>query len=151
MEFEEQEDIQPEKPIAIYSKWAILGFSIFFSTIVGSILLMLNLRSLGNKRAGYVVLFFGLAYKVVTGLLLGFIIPAPKANATIQEIFSNPKLIYYSLAVDVLGAAILTEYFFKRYIPDNNSYERKGIGMPLLVIFMLTLLIGFLFGGAGVK
>ncbi len=152
MEFEEQEDLQPEKPsIAIYSKWAILGFSLFFSTVVGSILLMLNLRAIGNKRAGYVVLLFGIAYKVITGLLLGLVIPAPKVNATMQEILSNPKLIYYSLAVDLLGAAILTEYFFKKYLPDSNSYERKGIGIPLLVIFALFTLLGFILQNLAIK
>ncbi len=152
MEFEKQEDLQPEKPpIAIYSKWAVLGFSIFFSTVVGSILLMLNLRGTGNKRAGYIVLLFGIAYKVVTGLLLGYIIPTPKVNATMQEILSNPKLIYYSLAVDILGAAILTEYFFKKYIPANNNYERKGIGMPLLVIFALSFVVGLLLQNVAIK
>ncbi len=152
MEFEEQEDFQSEKPsVAIYSKWAVLGFSIFFSTVIGSILLMLNLRALGNKRVGYMVLFFGIAYKVVTGLLLGLIIPAPKAHATVQEILSNPKLIYYSLAVDILGAAILAEYFFKKYIPNNKNYEHKGIGIPLLVIFALTIFLGFLLQSIAIK
>jgi len=152
MEFEEQEDLQPEKPpIAIYSKWAVLGFSIFFSTVVGSILLMLNLRAIGNKRAGYIVLLFGIAYKVITGILLGLIIPPPKVSATMQEILSNPKLIYYSLAVDLLGAAILTEYFFKKYIPANNGYERKGIGIPLLVIFALSFLVGFILQSIAIK
>jgi hypothetical protein len=151
-ELDEDESIQPEKqPIAIYSKWAILGFSVFFSPVVGSVLLMLNLRTTGNKKAGYLVLLFGIAYKVITGLLLSLIIPPPKANATIQEFLSNPKLIYYSLAVDLLGAAILTEYFFKKYIPNSNSYERKGIGIPLLVIFGLTMLLGLLLQSIAIK
>jgi len=152
MEFEEQEELQPRRSnIAIYPKWAVLGFSIVFSTVIGSILLMLNLRAIGNKRAGYIVLFFGIAYKAITVFLLRLVIPPPKANATMQEILSNPKLIYYSLAVDLLGAAILAEYFFKKYIPNSNDYGRKGIGVPLLVIFGLTMILGLLLQSLAAK
>jgi hypothetical protein len=142
MEFEEQGDIEPEKPIAIYSKWAILGFSVFFSPVVGSVLLMLNLRTIGNKRAGYMMLLFGVAYMVIAAIVLIKVIDIPLTGITPEKIVANPKIIYYSKALDILGAAILAEYFFKRYF-QNGTYESKSIWIPLIVV----LLLNFLFGG----
>ncbi len=141
MEFEEEEDIQPEKPIAIYSKWAILGFSIFFSPVVGSVLLMLNLRTIGNKRAGYLVLLFGVAYMVIAAIVLLKVIDIPLIGITAEKLMANPKIIYYSKAMDILGAAILAEYFFKRYF-QNGTYESKSIWIPLLLLLLLRFLLG---------
>jgi hypothetical protein len=142
MEFEEEEDVQPEQPIAIYSKWAILGFSIFFSPVVGSVLLMLNLRAIGNKKAGYLMLLFGVAYMMIAAIVLLKVIDIPLTGITPEKLVANPKVIYYSKALDILGAAILAEYFFKRYF-QNGTYESKSIWIPLMVV----LLLNFLFGG----
>ena len=143
MEFEEQEDLQPEKPpIAIYSKWAVLGFSAFFSPIVGSVLLMLNRRATGNKKAGYLVLFFGVVYMFIAGFVLLKMTGIPLTNMTPQKLVANPKVIYYSKALDILGGAILAEYYFRRYF-QNDTYGSKSIWVPLLVM----LLLNFIFGG----
>ena len=140
MEFEENEEFEPEKQkIAIYSKWAILGFSVFFSPVVGSVLLMLNLRSIGNKRAGYMVLVFGIVYIFVAGFVLLKLAGIPFTNADPQKLRADPHIIYYSKALDIVGAAILTEFFFRRYFPDND-YERKSIWVPLLIMLLLTFL-----------
>jgi hypothetical protein len=144
MDFDENQDLQPEKQkIAIYSKWAILGFSIFFSPMVGSILLMMNLRSIGNKRAGYAVLAFGIVFIIVAETLLVPLAGLTFATATPEKIMANQKIVYYSKAFDILGAGILTEYFFKKYFHDVD-YESKSIVPPLLVIFLVIILLGSL-------
>jgi hypothetical protein len=144
MEFEEEEDQQPvTPPIAIYSKWAVLGFAIFFSPLVGCILLMLNLRAIGNKRAGYLVLVLGVAYMIIADTVLLKLLGIPLASFTPQKLISNPKTIYYSKALDILGGAIFVEYVFRRYFQDGD-YETKSIWIPL----MIMLLFVFLAGGA---
>lgn len=140
-ETQEENEIHPEKPVvAIYSKWAILGFSIFSSPLVGSILLMLNLRWTGRKTTGYMILLFGLAYNFMATIALSYLIPKPKGNANMQQILSNPKAIAYTLAFYVLGGAVLTEAFFKKYFPIND-YQRRSIIAPLLILILLSLLL----------
>ncbi|MFI5162906.1 MAG: hypothetical protein ACHQHN_16615 [Sphingobacteriales bacterium] len=142
MEFEEEDDQQPAPlPIAIYSKWAVLGFSVF-SPLVGCILIMLNLRAIGNKKTGYLVLVLGIVYMIAAEIILLKLLHIPVEGVTPQKLIANPKTLYYSKALDILGAAIFTEYFFRRYFQDGN-YESKSVWVPL----MLMLLFVFLAGG----
>lgn len=140
-ETQEENEIYSEKPqTAIYSKWAILGFSIFASPLFGSILLMLNLRWTGRKAIGYMVLLFGFAFNFVATIAAGFLIPKPKGTTGMQQMLSNPKAIAYTMAFYVLGGAILTEFFFKQYFPEKD-YKRRSIMAPLLVLILLSLLL----------
>ncbi|HZX57929.1 MAG TPA: hypothetical protein VFE54_04365 [Mucilaginibacter sp.] len=142
MEFEEQENLQPQQPpIAIYSKWAILGFSIFFSPFIGCILMMLNLRAIGKPKVGYLVVILGIVYVFIAEIILLKLLGIPFASVTPQKLMANPKTIYYSKALDILGAAILTEYFFRRYFQDDQ-YESKSIWVPLLVMLLLSFALG---------
>jgi hypothetical protein len=140
-ETQEENEIYPEKaPVAIYSQWAILGFSIFASPLFGSILMMLNLRWTGRKATGYMMLIFGFAYNLIATIALGFLIPKPKGSANMQQMLSNPKAIAYTMAFYVLGGAILTEVFFKKYFPEKD-YRRRSIIAPLLVLILLSFLL----------
>lgn len=143
MEIQETDEQRPdEQQVAIYSKWAILGFSICFSPILGGILLMLNLRSVGLKKEGTSVLLFAIAYRVVSGILLSSIIKLP-ANANSLELLTNTRFMMYSLVGDIIGGGILAEYFFKKYFPADH-YEYKSVIRPLLVMIILIITLGFL-------
>jgi len=142
MDTEEAEDFQPEKEqIAIYSKWAILGISIFFSPFIGSILLMLNLRRVGNKTAGYLILVFGIVYIIAAEIVLIKLLGLDIAHLTPQKLVANQKVLYYSKALDILGGAILAEYFFKKYFKDDN-YTSRSIFPVLLIVLAISLLLG---------
>lgn len=141
MDTEEIEDFQPEKEkTAIYSKWAILGFSVFFLPLVGSILLMLNFRSVGNKKAGYLALLFGIIYTLATGVLLIKLLGPDITQMTPQKLAANPQLPYYSKALDILGGAVLAEYFFKKYF-KGDSYTSRSVFPPLLIIMAIFFLL----------
>ena len=143
MEFEETEEQQPEEQrVAIYSKWAILGFSVFFSPIVGGILLMLNLRSVGLKREGTSVLLFAIAYRIIAGILLGSIIKLPSGENALAML-TDTRFMMYSLVLDIIGGGILAEYFFKKYFPATN-YEYKSIIRPLLILFLIIITLSLL-------
>lgn len=142
MESEENEDFQPEsEKIAIYSKWAILGFSVFFSPVAGGILLMMNLRRIGKKAEGFLVLIFGIGYKIITEIVLLRVSGLDIKKVTTQALMANHQLLYYSLALDILGAGILAEIIFRRYFRADN-YESRSIWVPLLIFFGIYLLFG---------
>ena len=138
MEFQEPNGHQPEEEgVAIYSKWAILLFSIIFSPLIGGILLMLNLRSVGYKREGTRVLLFAIAYQFMAGAIITKVLNLP-VNATLTQIVANPKFIIYTFVGQIIGGGILAEYFFKKYFPDDD-YEHKSVWRPLAIIILITL------------
>lgn len=143
MEIDETDELQSQEPgVAIYSKWAILGFSIFFSPLVGGILLMLNLRSIGYKKEGNIILLFAIIYFFLSRILLGYL--------TKMLNFPNQNLVVFVLVLDIIGGGILAEYFFKKYFPDND-YEYKSILKPLIVLLLITIPISMLYLNMGSK
>ncbi|WP_449398008.1 hypothetical protein [Chryseobacterium wanjuense] len=111
----------------IYSKQAILGFSIFFSTLFGGILLYKNLIEIKKKKEAYIVLSIS--------ILLTFI------TIFVGSLQDNPKSSYGYLG-GLIGGCILAYGFFPNYFPNENEYEKKPIWIPLIIgIAMATLFI----------
>jgi len=120
MEFNENNEVEEqdsEDAVEIYSKWAIWGFSIFFSTIFGGILLVSNLRAVGLKKAANTVLIFSILYFIASGVVVGIM---------------GMTSTYTPLFLNIVGAAILTGYFFNKYFPEDDYYP-KSIGKPLII------------------
>jgi len=44
-----------------------------------------------------------------------------------------------SLAFNIIGGLILTQYFFKKYFPDKDYYP-KSIVTPVIVIVFIVIL-----------
>jgi hypothetical protein len=134
MEFDENKEVEEnnevekqgsEDAVEIYSKWAIWGFSIFFSTIFGGVLLVLNLRAVGLKKAANTVLIFSILYFIASGIIVGVI---------------GITGSYTPLFINIVGAAILTGYFFNKYFPEDDYYP-KSIGKPLIISIVISLVI----------
>lgn len=146
MEIQEVEEQQPEvQGVAIYSKWAVLLFSIFFTPIAGSILLMLNLRSVGLKREGNSVLLFAIAYQLVSSIFVSYFFRDLATHATNKEMFMNKKLIVCTIIGAIIGGGILAEYFFKKYFPYDD-YERKSVWKPLIITILIVIPINLFVG-----
>lgn len=123
---------QEEQLHALYSKKLILVFSILFSTIFATVLLMANLRTLGKERARIQVLLFGFLYLLLT--------------ATVLQVFELPPNLTF--VANVIGAAILNEYFWNTHIGRDLEYKKKGwikpagisLGIALIFFFLLLSL-----------
>ncbi|MDB5151815.1 MAG: hypothetical protein JWR54_566 [Mucilaginibacter sp.] len=138
MEIQEPNEQQPEEPgVAIYSKLAVLLFSIFFSPLVGGILLMLNLRSVGYKKQGTTVLLLAIAYQFLSSIALNYIAKMMKILPNDPAMLRNPQMIICVFILNLIGGGILAEYFFKKYFP-HDDYEHKSIWRALII----TILIG---------
>ena len=144
MDFQDTDEQQPEQQdIAIYSKWAILGFSIFFGSFIGGILLMINLRSVGFKIQATRVLLFSLAYQFAATIVVGSVVKLPPNITPMELIHNTPfviSLIVYSLIAQIIGGGILAEYFYKKYFTADH-YKYKSVWRPLAVMLIITLAI----------
>lgn len=120
----EQQEGTPE----LYSKTLILVFAILFSTIFAAVLLILNLKKLGKRNAGLQVLIFAILYLIATGLVM-------------QAFDLQPGL---TVIANVIGAAILNEYFWNKHIGTDLEFKKKGWMKPLMISLLIALSAFFL-------
>jgi hypothetical protein len=142
-ETDEQEQQPEEKGVAIYSKLAIVLFSIFFAPLIGGILLMLNLRSVGYKKEGSIVLLFSIVYYFISSILINYIANVLRIPLIEQAMLQNPKIIVSMIIMNIIGGGILAEYFFKKYFPDDD-YEHKSIWRALLITLLVLIPLSML-------
>jgi heme/copper-type cytochrome/quinol oxidase subunit 4 len=121
-------EIEQNETPKFYSKKAILGFSIFFSSIFGGILLMQNLKEIGMKKE---------AKTVFTTSIILTILPFLLAWLMEKEVST------YTLLVNIIGGLVLSEFYFGLYIPKEQIFESKKIWKPLLIslIIIVPLLV----------
>lgn len=141
----EPEENQNDAPVEIFSKKAILVFSIFMP-LYGALLLVQNLWTVGYKKAIAPVLIFTVAYSY-------FIIPELTQLLPFKVNLANPsdpKNLAPSLILSVVGilanlsaGLILSQVFFKRYFPEDDYYP-KPVGRAVIRLIMLIFIFVFL-------
>lgn len=107
----------------LFSKKAILGFTIFFSTLFGAILLMRNLRKMNKQKARIEVLLFGVGYTLFTGFLLNYL----------------PKMFFITLIFNFIGYLVLIEYFWNKNLGKDLEIRTKSITKPLLIFLLISV------------
>lgn len=134
-ETETQTDVETggkENLPQLYSKTLILSFAILFSTIFAAALLMINLRNLGkNKEAGWVLLF-AIAYVIATSMVM-------------QAFSLSPSM---TIVANVIGAAILNEFFWNKFIGSDFTYQKKNWVKPTLISIAIALVFFLLLMGS---
>lgn len=115
--------IFPDNELAVYySKRAINNFSIFFTTLFGTVLLAINLK--GNRRGAIAVVAFGIVY---TGLSFYALNLLPERNS------------FLTIIVNGIGGIILTKLFWPKYIGDGTQYKARSIWVPLIISIAITV------------
>ena len=112
----------------LYSKRAIQGFTIFFTTIFGAVLLMYNLKEMNKLKERNQVLIFGIVFTILSAILLNYL----------------PKMIFTTLLFNLIGYAILIEFFCKNNIEKELEYAKKEVWKPLTISIIILLLLLFL-------
>jgi hypothetical protein len=120
----EETDRTPE-PMAIYSKWAVLGFCVFFSPVFGGFMLRQNLRDKGLNGLGNGVLFLSFLMAAFTALLSSTAIRGPGTT----------------FVANFLQGALLVEYVFGKHFVDAESMPKKSIMKPLRISLLIVLLL----------
>jgi hypothetical protein len=134
-EVEEQRDIKHTNESsfealalpALYSKKAILGFTIFFSTLFGAILLMSNLKKMNKPKARNEVFVFGIVYTISIFVLLNYL----------------PTTFFLTLIFNTVGYAILTEYYWNKNLGREFKHEKKQIQKPLIISLSVSAILLF--------
>jgi hypothetical protein len=133
--------------VEIYSKRAIFWFSVLAMPLIGGVLLVLNLRAAGLKKAAYMVAIFAVLYTALSDLAVSEYLMHYKIDLTVY----NTNLFVLSLmsiGLNIAGGLILSEYFFKKYFPEDDYYP-KSIANPLFVTVIIVIALKFLGINAG--
>ncbi len=128
IDYSSPQNPQEETP-ELYSKNLILIFAILFSPIFSATLLVINLRNLGKKRAAQWVILFGIGYLFATAAAL--------------QLFTIDTS--YTFVANVIGAAILNEYFWNKYIGRDTEFRKKSWIKPILISILIVMVIFFIF------
>lgn len=112
----------------LYSKTIILVFAVLFSTIFAAALLISNLRNLKKNKAAIWVLLFTIGYLIATAVVM-------------QSLKLDLSL---TLIANVIGAAILNEYFWNQYIGKDLEFKKKSWMKPALISVVIVLSFSFL-------
>jgi len=157
MDFDENNVVEEQQdggePVEIYSRKAIWWFT-FFSPIIGGIMLAINLYNVGYKKAIANIAVFSILFYLATNVISlklatyyqinNLKIDFKNIDTATQENFSKFGIIL--IALNVIGATVMTRLFFKRYFPDDDYYP-KSITVPLVITFIIIFLS---FMGAGI-
>ena len=128
----EQEDNSEQNLPELYSKTLILMFAILFSTIFAAALLIANLRNLGKNKPALLVGLFAFIFVIAT--------------AVVMQVYSlSPTL---SIVANVIGAAILNEYFWNKFIGSDLSFKKKSWIKPTLISIAIALIFFLMLMGS---
>lgn len=108
----------------IYSSKAILGFSVFMSSLFGGILLYINLRNLKKYKEANIVLVIS----IILTLLTYFVMSIPE----------NPKSSLAYLC-GFIGGGILSYFLVPKYIPNEEEFPKKQIWKPLIIAVLIVI------------
>jgi uncharacterized membrane protein len=158
MEFEEykQEEPSEEDYVEIYSKRAIIGFSVFFNVIFGGAFLVINMFNAGYKKEIGRVIGFSFFYYFLSMYLLALsgIRIDPKILdmlAKSQQVSNADKMqlalvVVLTLSINFIGGLILTQYFYKKYFPEDDYYP-KPVGRAIVICLFVSFIFSFLLKG----
>lgn len=118
----------------LHSKKVIRVFAILFSTIFGAVLLMFNMKETDNSKGRIQVLVFGILYTLASIVLINLL-----------NIKSNFLALFFNLA----GGAILTEYFWDKFIGKEFKYRKRSWVKPAIIsiIILVPFLLAAIYGG----
>lgn len=119
-EFEENEitEILPE----LYSKRVITAFCLIFSTLFGAVILMSNLKQRDETKGWWQILLFSILYSI----------------GTIFTVYSTNSS-NFTIPLNILGAVILNEYFWNRYLGKSIEFEKKSWAKPAIISITVTI------------
>jgi Na+-transporting methylmalonyl-CoA/oxaloacetate decarboxylase gamma subunit len=118
--------------LELHSKRVIYVFSTVFSSIFGAVLLMYNMKQTDNQKGRIQVLIFGILY-TIAGIVI------------INQLNINTNL---TLLFNIMGAVILNEYFWNKYIGKHIKFRHRSWIKPAIisVIIIIPFILAIMYG-----
>ena len=116
---------KPKTDTPIYSKLVVLSFSIFVNPVFGGFMLRQNLIDINEKKAANLALMASFIVFFLTGII----------NLTSIAGFG---VIFAS---NLIGGAIIAEYFYGKYFQEEFKYPKKSLQKPLRIALLLTFIL----------
>ena len=115
----EKNIVEDETALALYSRKIIDWATIIFGIIVGTILMVINLRNTEKKKGIITVLIFGIVYFLLEIYILTLIRESTFSIANIAR-----------LSLNGLGAYIMHTIIWNKFIGKDFNYRKKPIWLP---------------------
>lgn len=109
----------PDAPL-LYSKGAIIGFSVIFTVIFGAVLLASNLQ---DKKKKWTVIGVGIVYTIIV-IIVSNQTPAPGS---------------LTFALNTGGGYALTASFWDKYIGEKTKFRNKPVWKPLIISIIVII------------
>ncbi len=117
-----------ENKVKLYSKLAIVLFSIFGTTFYGALMYSANLKAIGKKDNLIGPILFAIIFNLLVSSGLGKL---------------DLSLTYTFLPINAVGGIILSFVFWKEQIGPDLEYKTRSIWPPLIaLVVMYGVLIG---------
>ena len=127
--FTDRNIIDDPKAPQLYTRYTIRFFAIFFSTLLGGILMAINFNRLKrSKKEIFMVVLFSFLFTSAAGYLYGYF---------------GAKFTNIIIIMNLVGSGILEEFFWNRVIGRQLKYRRQNVWPVLLVVLLISLPLFF--------
>lgn len=118
----EKNIVEDKSALALYSRKTIDWSTLIFGIVVGSILMVLNLKSTEKKKGILTVLIFGTVYLLLEIFILSLI---PDKTSSFVNLAR--------LGLNGLGAFIMHTLIWDKFIGKDFKYRKKPIWLPIIL------------------
>ena len=110
----------------LYPWWSIGVISTLFTPLIGGVMMAMNFKQTNNKKQIPIVLAFSVLFTVMVVFLVNYL------RAKYE---STTNLTYI---LNLISAAILSEYFWKKGIGNDFVYRKRSPLIPFIISFAIT-------------
>jgi hypothetical protein len=112
-----------ENSPTLYSKRVIYIFSVLFSVVFGAVLFAINQQEVDKKKSIFPVIIFSVLYTVFSYYILELM----NAGSSATLLFS------------AIGALILNNIFWNKYIGKEIKYHKRSYKKPLIIALAIFI------------
>ncbi|WP_339609934.1 hypothetical protein [uncultured Roseivirga sp.] len=110
----------------LYPWWSIGVISALFTPLIGGVMMAMNFKQTNNKKQIPIVLAFSVLFTVMVVFLVNYL----------RVKYDSTTNLTYIL--NLISAAILSEYFWKKGIGNDFVYRKRSPLIPFIISFAIT-------------
>jgi len=120
--------VPDENSPTLYSDRVIYTFSVLFSVIFGGVLFAINLKTVNKKEGIVPVTIFSIFYAALSIYILNIV-----------NLGTMGAILF-----GAIGAMIINNFFWKKYIGKDVLYHKKSFVKPLIIALIIFIPLFFL-------